>query len=108
MRWVPGRQGSGYFKFLLFAFAFPLFGVDAYILKYPRSSYIKAHLDPVRGKHYRLNIVLKKAEVGGLFYKNGAFHSGRINFFRPDRETHGVSQVGLGTRYVLSIGVELP
>ena len=41
---------------------------DTYLLKSPEGSEVKPHKDKVlSGKHYRLNLILKRAEQGGEF-----------------------------------------
>ncbi len=102
--WQKGRQESGYEKMTLLRSK--LFKFDVYILKYPVNSTIKAHTDPVDEiyEHHRLNIVLKKAKIGGVFSCNDIAKTGRIHYFRPDIMKHEVSKIQLGTRYVLSIG----
>jgi hypothetical protein len=113
MNWEEGRQGTGYFKKRLVETRWP-FPFDLYLLKYPEGSSIPEHTDPVAGKrHYRLNIELRRA-VGGVFWKRdskGSFpchtEHGRIHFFRPDIEPHGLTKVLYNTRYVLSLGFVL-
>lgn len=134
--WQIGRSANPkapYFKYLVFQSK--LLKMDMYILKYPVGSEIDFHKDAVpKGyKHYRLNVVLKKAKQGGLFitkmstedYVNNAplptnsrefysegkdfahyviHHLGRIHFFRPDIIEHAVGRIDEGTRYVFSIG----
>lgn len=102
-KWIPGRQGTGYFKRVILQTKW----FDMWILKYPREAHIPEHVDPVDGfKHYRVNIVLQKAELGGEFFSDNTIVNilDRVYFFRPDKSRHGVSRVHLGTRYVLSIG----
>lgn len=103
-RWEQGRQRSGYWKLKIISFE-PYF--DLYLLKYPRGAYIPLHRDPVLGRrHYRVNIVLKKAEAGGEFRCDKALFSwGRIVVFRSDIHPHEVAPVWRGCRYVLSLGV---
>ena len=109
-KWENGRQNSGYLKMKIFESK--LFKADCYILKYPKSSKIDPHTDEVEGhEHHRVNIILKKAKLGGGFYTKRKFQSqnryykrGRFNYFRPDKTIHGVGFMHLGTRYVLSIG----
>lgn len=107
-KWVAGRQKTGYF-------ILPLIWVtkkwspipfDCYILKYPPGSYIPPHKDePGFGRHYRINIVLKRSPKGGEFVsQNTIFKRGRVVLFRPDQSQHYVTKVEGGTRYVLSIG----
>ena len=103
--WKAGRNKTGYFKCKLFGFAFKLFGMDCYILKYPVGACIPPHTDPVtESKHYRLNIIIKRAKRGGRFYMFSNRFAHRIVFFRPDLIEHSVSEVTRGTRYVLSFG----
>lgn len=103
MKWVPGRQGGGYQKLSLLR----LKSADAYLLRYPAGSFVRFHTDEVPGfKHYRLNVVLRKARLGGDFQLLGrpllAFW--RFRLFRPDRYAHAVEPVVKGERLVLSVG----
>jgi hypothetical protein len=104
-RWQRGRQLSGYDKMLILESYWPL-PFDVYILRYPEGSEVAPHTDPVtRGDHYRLNIVVKRANEGGEFHCSKAlFESARIKYFRPDAAEHSVSKVIRGRRYVLSVG----
>lgn len=79
---------------------------DAYLLRFPEGSEIRPHTDPVSGgRHYRLNIVVKKAQAGGEFIcASPIFETTRIKFFRPDACEHSVFRVSKGSRYVFSIG----
>lgn len=104
-KWQKGRQNSGYEKMLLAGTYWP-FKFDCYLLKFKTGAKIPTHKDPVKkGKHFRLNIILKKAFKGGKFicdkviYKND-----RIIYFRPDLHEHSVTEIKDGTRYILSIG----
>ena len=104
-RWESGRQKSGYDKMLLCTSLWPI-KFDAYLLKFPEGSEIAAHTDKVEtGKHYRLNLVIKRAKIGGEFIcSNPIFQSNRIKLFRPDVSEHQVTRVIKGNRYLLSIG----
>ena len=104
-RWERGRQKSGYDKMLLCGATWPI-KFDTYLLKFPEGSEITSHVDKVTsGKHYRLNIVIKSAEIGGEFICSHAiFASKRIKLFRPDISSHQVTKVIKGNRYLLSIG----
>ena len=106
LRWIPGRQGSGYEKMLLIQAKKPL-TFDLYLLRYRPGSYISWHKDPVKGyKHFRLNLFLKKSKVGGIFEtKNPVIldHT-RLQLFRPDINEHRVTEIQGNTRYVLSLG----
>lgn len=101
-----GRQGTGYLVKTLLSKVILGLGIDVHVIKYPTGSYIPEHVDTVDGKrHYRLNIVLQKANIGGIFVKNGEWQQGRIYFFRPDVDKHSVVRIHSGTRKVLSIGI---
>lgn len=104
-RWERGRQKSGYDKMLLCGATWPI-KFDTYLLKFPEGSEVRPHTDKVKlGKHYRLNIVLRNAQVGGEFIcLNPIFETKHIKFFRPDVCEHQVSKVVKGNRYLLSIG----
>lgn len=104
-RWQKGRQKSGYDKMLLMRVTWPV-KFDTYLLKFPQGSEIAPHKDKVDfGKHFRLNVVLKKAALGGAFIcDDPIFDSGRIKLFRPDISQHKVTKVEKGSRYVLSVG----
>ena len=103
--WKAGRNKTGYFKCKLFGFANVLVGIDCYILKYPPGACVPPHTDLVTdSRHYRMNIVLKRARRGGRFYMFSNRFKHRVIIFRPDLIEHRVSQVTRGTRYVLSFG----
>ncbi|WP_394176992.1 2OG-Fe(II) oxygenase family protein [Thalassotalea litorea] len=104
-RWERGRQKSGYDKMLLCGATWPI-TFDLYLLKFPLGSEIAPHTDKVdSGQHYRLNIVLKNADEGGVFScENAIFQTRRIKLFRPDNSEHQVSKIKKGSRYLLSIG----
>ena len=105
LRWRSGRQETGYEKMLLLVNPF-IVPFDCYLLRFRQGSGIPEHSDPVDGKrHYRLNIVLWQAELGGEFLcDEPIYESRRIKLFRPDRSRHSVTTVERGVRYVLSIG----
>ena len=104
-RWQSGRQGSGYDKMLLLTAPWPV-PFDSYLIRYPEGSSVPPHTDPVqRGRHYRLNIILKAPKSGGEFVcSHPIYSSSRIKLFRPDACEHSVTLVQGGSRYVLSIG----
>lgn len=79
---------------------------DLYILRFPQGAKIPPHQDKVtNGRHFRLNILLKKAKKGGEFIcHQSIFASSRVNLFRSDLAIHAVTQIEEGTRYVLSLG----
>lgn len=108
LKWLEGRQNTGYEKLKIFESK--LLKMDCYLLRMREGSYIDFHLDEVEGyEHYRLNVILKKAEYGGEFFVRGPsgyprLIRNRVNYFFPDTMEHGVTKVKRGTRYVLSIG----
>lgn len=104
-KWQEGRQEGGYKVLTLINNKF--FKFDCHILKYPEGSRIPPHVDPAKEgyRHFRLNIVLKEPKLGGTFAcGKPIFRWGRISLFRPDQETHSVTKVLIGSRYVLSFG----
>lgn len=103
--WDKGRQNTGYEKLLLLGARWPL-PFDLYLLRFREGVHIPPHTDRVKsGKHYRLNIVLRKAKGGGEFICDSPiYENSRIKLFRPDTAEHSVSKVRSGTRYVLSLG----
>lgn len=104
-RWKKGRQDGGYDKMLLLYSILPI-KFDVYLIRYRVGSYIPPHTDNVvSGKHYRLNIVLKKCEEGGEFLCDHCLiNTPRIKLFRPDLHTHSVNEVKKGHRYIFSLG----
>lgn len=104
-RWQRGRQGTGYDKLLLLELPWPL-PCDCYLLRFPQGCEVPPHVDRVEsGQHYRLNLILRSARCGGEFVcKAPLFASRRIKLFRPDVETHSVTRIEAGTRWVLSFG----
>ena len=107
-KWEEGRQLTGYYKMPLVLSRWPI-PFDWHLVGFPEDSFIDAHTDPIdEGKHFRLNIELKKADFGGYFLCD-AIKQGfckrfwRFTLFRPDLCSHSVSRVE-GTRLILSIG----
>jgi hypothetical protein len=102
--WVLGRQGTGYNKLCLFQSKRLM--CDTYILYFPKDSRVSAHTDEVQaGRHYRLNIMLKRAKRGGEFIcPDATFKWWRIAMFRPDIQEHMVTTIQEGYRVMLSIG----
>lgn len=109
LRWREGRQGTGYEKLLLLVNPY-LLPFDLYILRYRQGSEIPLHTDPVEEKrHYRLNVELRSARVGGKFIcEKPILELPRFKLFRPDASPHAVTRIEAGTRYVLSLGWVLP
>jgi hypothetical protein len=116
-KWEEGRQGGGYYKMKLMEISWPI-KADMYILKFPEGSEVKPHIDPSpsygrASKHYRLNIIAKKAKTGGEFmvFKGVIFKDtdeykdvGRVSLMRPDVNAHKMKKVEKGCSYWLSIG----
>jgi hypothetical protein len=104
LKWVPGRQGGDYQKKLLAVFGIPrIFGFDMYILKFEPHCHLKEHRDEVgRGKHYRLNIILRGE--GEFKCEKTILRTKRFILFRPDKHLHSM-QNGDSERKVLSIGL---
>ena len=97
-----GRQRTGYHKYTLFN----RLGYDCYLVYYPQGSYISAHYDKVEDRrHYRMNIILKKSNIGGQFRcLDPIFSKYRVNVFRPDISEHSVTEIEDGYRLVFSFG----
>ena len=97
MKWVQGRQGTGYRKLPL------LHGKswDSYLIDYPSQAHVPMHTDPVPGKqHFRLNILLWGEDN---FQGQTIFSTKRIKLFRPDIVPHSVEKVSR-RRIVFSVG----
>jgi hypothetical protein len=104
MKWIPGRQNSGYLKLKLLQTR----NADCYLIRYPTGTGVWFHTDEVAGRrHYRLNVLIRKPKEGGAFRLLGrpllAFW--RVCLFRPDRYAHAVETVNRGERWVFSVGV---
>ena len=103
MRWLLGRQGTGYRKLRLGQGA----RWDAWILDYPPGHGIPDHADPLPGRrHLRVNLAIL---TGGSQIVAAAvrFRLGeRFIVFWSDRR-HRVDP-GRGRRVVVSIGISLP
>jgi hypothetical protein len=109
LRWEPGRQGTGYDKLLLLVSPLPV-PFDCYLLRFPEGTEIPAHQDKVAGgRHFRLNVVVKRSPSGGDFVCDDPIVNWRrVKLFRPDRSVHSVTRVVGGSRYVFSVGWVLP
>lgn len=103
-QWEDGRGRSGYGKWPIIK---PTPWFDCYFIRYPEGSCLSHHVDPAKGRrHYRLNIVLKEAKLGGKFdCEKTIINTRHIKFFRPDLYVHAVSEVYEGTRLIFSIGI---
>lgn len=98
---------SGYDKLPLISAGWIPF--DLWLLRFKQGAFIAPHIDPVTDRrHYRLNIYIKPAKVGGEFKSDFVIYQNRlVSFFRPDIAQHSVTKVENGTRYVLSFGFTL-
>lgn len=105
LRWQTGRQKSGYHKLLLLRCS-RILKFDVYLLRYPTGSVVPKHTDKVQsGRHYRMNVIVKRAKLGGDFHCDDAIiHLRRFILFRPDLCEHHVSRIQDGSRYVISVG----
>lgn len=104
MWWERGRSGS-YEKLRLLWWRFRRVGGDVYLLRFPPGGSAHWHYDRIEnGRHYRLNIELRKPRVGGFETRERVFRLGRLAVFRPDRVLHRVSAVS-DERLVLSFGL---
>jgi len=106
VNWVPGRRKGGYLKLPLLE----LGSMDCYLIRYPTGSGVWFHTDEVPGRrHYRLNLLLRKAREGGAFRMLGLplLSFWRVTLFRPDRYAHAVETIYKGERLVFSLGVAL-
>jgi hypothetical protein len=76
------------------------------LLRFPEGSDVPPHVDRVAsGRHYRLNIILRAARRGGDFACARTLYANRrVKLFRPDLQTHSVTRIASGSRWVLSIG----
>lgn len=101
MKWIKGRQGTGYEKFVVL-YLTDVF--DLLIIRYKKGDYIPKHVDKLDSdkKHYRLNILLKGED--SFECERVIFKWYRFCLFRPDLYEHEVKSVKR-TRYVLSIGL---
>lgn len=104
-----GNDKYSHLGYKLFTFIFCK-RFDCYLFYYKEGSYIPRHKDPSFGmRHYRLNFVLKDADVGGQFvcqkmiwsYKN------RIFLFRADNSYHKIEKIEKGNRILLSFGIRI-
>lgn len=109
MKWVDGRQGTGYKVWKFFSFGeHSKFGADCVVIKYPEGTYIPTHKDkaPEGSTSYRLNIILKAPEEGGKFFGKTIFSLGsRVHLFKPSESEHSVSKILKGSRLVFSVGL---
>lgn len=105
LNWLDGRRDGGYK--IIRIFQSNILRCDSYLIYYQEGSSIAPHVDNVQnGKHYRINIELKKAKLGGQFTLTGEpyFKLWRAVCFSPSEQEHQVSKIEKGYRLVLSIG----
>lgn len=101
-KWMKGRQENvEYHKWCFLHRKIGRYGFDGYILKYEDHVILDTHIDPINGKHYRLNINLK----GKSIFKCDKCiirWGDRLALFRPDIRYHNL--VVLTKTYKLSLG----
>lgn len=109
--WQEGMHKTGYF-ILTLAWVTKRYSpipFDCYLLRYPPGSSIPPHRDPIKGRHFRANIILTHPKGGEFVCETAIFRSKWLNIFRPDISTHSVTTVeGKRARYVLSVGWTRP
>lgn len=102
-QWLKGRQIGDFEVMVLCRNQRFLF--DMYFIRYKEGAYIPPHVDKAEtGKHYRLNVILWSAKVGGEFVGEYIWRFGPFIFFRPDLHEHSVTPVVKGVRYIFSLG----
>ncbi|UJF23543.1 2OG-Fe(II) oxygenase [Shewanella sp. OMA3-2] len=80
------------------------------LVSYGTNHQVMKHIDPVQqGRYYKLNVVLKKAQAGGVFNcaKCILNFGGRVYLFRPDKHEHSVSKILDGRRVLLSFALNI-
>ena len=83
---------------------------DCYLFHYKTGSYIPKHKDPSCGKKiFRLNFEIVKAKVGGQFICDKMIWSfcNRVYLFRADTSYHYVTPIGVGSRWIFSMGFKV-
>ena len=102
---AKGQARKGYEKMLLATASWPV-AFDMYLLRFFTGHGVPPHKDEVNeGEHHRVNIILRNAKEGGKFIcKDAIYESKWINYFRPDKSEHQVTEIIKGNRYVFSIG----
>jgi hypothetical protein len=89
-KWISGRQSETSYQKLCFLYVrVGKWGFDGYLLKYQPHTRLKHHTDPVKGKHWRLNITLWGMCTflcNKEILRVGEF----IHLFRPDINPHGL------------------
>lgn len=105
LKWISGRQGSGYDKFpMLISESLKC---DFYLLRFPKGVEVPKHKDPVKPgfKHHRINLTIWGCpERKFRMYVLGKVKRwSRIDYFRPDLYEHGLPVVQ-SNMYMLSFG----
>ena len=89
-------------------FASRVFSIN--YVTYPTHHSVMKHSDPVqKGRYYKLNFVLVKAKVGGVFECSNCIINlfNRIYLYRPDKYEHSVSKIESGKRVLLSFALNI-
>src|SRR3990167_7740559 len=105
-RWSTGDRG--YEVIRLVDLTWP-FRFDCGLTRFGPKVMVPWHIDKVPGMvHYRLNITLRHAILGGEFESDHViFDFWRFRLYRSDHP-HTIHRVEIGTKYVLSAGIYLP
>lgn len=81
-------------------------GREGYFLYYPEGTQMHAHLDPDRGDHWRVCVVVRQRCVGGELRLDGEkvpLEEGDAYVFRADLVSHLVTPVTEGERLVWTL-----
>lgn len=101
-RWFQVAKGAGSIMPIINIRHLP---IDLYLLRYRVGECAATHTDQTGHKTYRVNIILRFATIGGDFYGKTIANLGWLKIFRSDRDSHGVTPVTKGVRYVISFGL---
>lgn len=106
LKWIEGRQGSGYFKMPLWISE--RFKFDVYLIKIPEGVVVPTHTDPaVEGyTHHRINFTYRgfvNLPCYRMYVLGKQFRFWRFTYFRPDKYAHGLRKTKQEIQ-MLSIG----
>lgn len=90
-------------------FSSKIFSIN--FVTYPTNHSVMRHIDPVQdGRYYKLNFVIVKPKIGGLFECSKCIINlfNRVYLFRPDKYEHSVTKIESGNRKLLSFALNLP
>lgn len=102
-KFVQGRQGGRYTKWLLFESQ--LFKFDLYILHFEKGAYVNSHIDEcIEGyEHHRVNISWTPQNQMRVIGELRSWLGNRVMYLRPDRDRH-YTFPARKAYYMLSIG----